>query len=138
MAARQRRRSGAAATGGLPRARAERGRPSARGHHARIDLGYAGVPVPPALGAASVARRRRRAHSQGPRSDLTRDRRLSAPVHALARPADLHGRPSASASLGAAQLERLLDRRVGRPDVEGHDYALERRLLETWWTADLR
>ena len=94
-------------------------------------------PVPAALGAASVARRRRRPHPQGPRSDLPRDHRLPPAVHALARPADLRRRPSASAGLGAAQLERILHRRVDRSDPEGHDDALEGRLLEARWAADL-
>ena len=91
----------------------QRSRPSARRHDARIDLGHAGVSVPAALGAASVARRRRRAHPEGARSDLPRDPRLPRAVHALARSADLRRRPPASAGVGAAQLERLLDRRVG-------------------------
>ncbi len=58
-------------------------------------------------------------------------------VHALARSADLRGRPSASAGLGAAQLERILDRRVDRSDAEGHDHALEGRLPEARWAADV-
>ena len=62
------------------------------GHHRGVDLGHAGVSVPAALGPAPVARPRRRAHSQGTGPAHARGQGLSHPVHAVAGPADLHGR----------------------------------------------
>ena len=97
--------------GDYPGIPVQRGGPPAVGHHRGVHLGNAGVSVPAALGAAPVARPRRRAHPQGTGSADARRQGLSHPVHAVAGPARLHGRAPASAGVGAAQLDRLLDRR---------------------------
>ena len=55
----------AAAARRLPRHSVQRRRAHALRHDRRVDLGHAGVSVPAALGAAPVARPRRRAHPQG-------------------------------------------------------------------------
>jgi hypothetical protein len=60
----------------------------------------------PALGAAPVARSRRRAHPQGAGSAHARGEGLPHPVHAIARPSDLHGRPAAPTRVRATQLDR--------------------------------
>ena len=86
----------------------------ARRYVRRVDLGHARVSVPPALRAAPVARPGWRPHPQGTGSADARRARLPHPVHALAGPADLHGRPAAPARLRAAHLDRVLHRPVGR------------------------
>ena len=111
--ARPARRAGPAAARRLSRHPLQRGRAPARRHVGRVDLGHAGISVPAALGAAPVARARRRPHPQGAGSAHARGARLPRAVHALARPSDLHGRPAASAGVGAAHLDRLLHRRSG-------------------------
>ena len=72
----------------------QRGRPAARRHDAGIDLGHARIPVPAALGAASVARRRRRAHPEGAGSAVARDAAYHLQfMRSLDRPIFMDGRP---------------------------------------------
>ncbi len=136
--ARSDRRAGPAAARRLSRHPLQRGRATSRRHVSRVDLGHAGIPVPAALGAAPVARARRRAHPEGAGSAHARSARLPRAVHALARPSDLHGRPAASAGVGAPHLDGLLDRAVGGQHAQGHDHAPERRISETRRPADQR
>src|SRR4030095_12721902 len=60
------------------------------------------------------------------------------PVHATARPANLHGPAPASASLRATHVDWLFDRRMDRQHAEDHDYPFEGRVPPARRPADLR
>ena len=72
--------------------------------------------------------RRRLPHHQGHRSDHARARRLSRAVPAQRRSPDLHGRPAASAGVGAAHLVGVLHRQVRRQHARRDDDAHSREL----------
>ena len=122
----------------LPGHPVQRRRPPARRYVGRVDLGHTRVSVPPALRAAPVARPGWRAHPQGAGSADARRARLPHPVHALAGPADLHGRPAAPAGLRAAHLDRVLHRPLDRQHLEDYDHAPQGRLPEARRAADER